>query len=123
MIPRVSRDLKPLEWLATSLDDVRAMPIEVQKLLGRQLLRVQLGLEPTDWKPMGTVGPGVSEIRIRTGRAHRVFYVSRFAEAVYVLHAFEKKSQRTDKRDLELGATRYRQLLTRRREQGGQGGR
>ena len=97
------------------------MPTEGQKLLGRQLLRVQLGLEPTDWKPMGTIGPGVAEIRIRTSRFHRVFYVSRFAEAVYVLHAFEKKSQRTDRRDLELGTTRYGQLLAKRRERGGQG--
>ncbi len=117
----MERELKPLEWLATSLEDVRSMPVEVQKLLGRQLLRIQLGLEPTDWKPMSSVGPGVAEIRIRTGRAHRVFYVSRFAEAVYVLHAFEKKSQKTDGRDLELGATRYRQLLLKRRRQGGGG--
>ena len=115
MLPVVDRELKPLEWLATSLEDVRAMPIEVQKLLGRQLLRVQLGLEPTDWKPMGTVGPGVAEIRIRTGRAHRVFYVSRFAEAVYVLHAFQKKSEKTAQADIELARRRFRALIEERR--------
>lgn len=50
---------------------------------------------PHDWKPMGAVGPGVNEIRVHTGREHRVFYVAKFADAVYVLHAFEKKGQRT----------------------------
>jgi len=113
--PRMDGELKPLAWVATSLDDVRAMPLDVRKLVGRQLLRVQLGLLPTDWKPMATVGAGVLEIRIKTGRAHRVFYVSKFEEAVYVLHAFEKKDQKTARGDLELGAARYRDLVVRRK--------
>jgi len=104
----------PWNWLASSLDDVRLFPSEVRTQVGRQLLRVQLGLLPDDWKPMTTVGPGVIEVRIRTGRAHRVFYVSKFEKAVYVLHAFEKKSQRTAKRDLVVAESRYRELLTRR---------
>ncbi len=64
---------------------------------------------------MANVGPGVKEIRIRTDLAHRVFYVATFEEAVYVLHAFEKKTGRTARRDLELGRRRFRELLARRR--------
>ena len=64
---------------------------------------------------MPTVGSGVREIRIRTGREHRVLYTASFAEAIYVLHAFEKKSQKTPKRQLDLARERYRALLDRRR--------
>ena len=67
---------------------------------------------PTDWKPMSTVGTGVLEIRIRGQREHRVLYVARFAEAVYVLHAFEKKSQKTRKVDLDLTRRRLKELET-----------
>jgi phage-related protein len=63
------------------------------------------------------MGPGVKEIRLHTGTEHRVFYVASFAEAVYVLHAFEKKTQKTPKRDLELGQKRYRDLLKARRKE------
>ena len=68
------------------------------------------GLEPNDWKPMQTVGPGVREIRIDIGGAHRVFYVATQAEAIYVLHAFEKKARTTSARDLEIGRDRFRAL-------------
>jgi phage-related protein len=59
---------------------------------------------------MPSVGPGVHEIRLRTGREHRVFYVARFGEAIYVLHAFEKKTRRTDQADLDLARRRYSEL-------------
>jgi phage-related protein len=71
---------------------------------------------PHDWKPMGAVGPGVNEIRVHTGREHRVFYVAKFADAVYVLHAFEKKGQRTTLADIEVGRRRYCAVARRRRE-------
>jgi phage-related protein len=87
-------------------------------MTGFQLLRVQQGLEPHDWKPMASVGPGVREIRVHTETEHRVCYVARFAEAVYVLRAFEKRSQKTAARDIELARDRYRDLLAWRREQG-----
>ena len=77
--------------------------------------RVQQGLEPNDWKPMPTVGPGVQEIRIHTGLEHRVFYVAKFAEGVYVLHAFEKRTRKTPKRELELARERFRALVMKRR--------
>ena len=70
------------------------------------MYRVQLGMMPGDWKPMASVGRGVYEIRVRTAGEHRVFYIARFGEAVYVLHAFEKRTQRTRKADIELGTRR-----------------
>ena len=68
---------------------------------------------------MTSVGPGVQEIRIRTGRDHRVFYIAKFAEAVYVLHAFEKRSRQTPRQELEIARSRFRLLLMARGEQGG----
>ena len=80
--------------------------------MGHELMRVQLGGDPTDWKPMGTVGPGVREIRVRAGTAHRVIYLATRPEAVYVLHAFEKRTKRTPKSDIDLASSRLRALST-----------
>ena len=66
---------------------------------------------------MPGLGPGAQEIRLHAGTEHRVFYVARFAEAVYVLHAFEKKAQKTPKGDVELGQKRYRDLMEARRKE------
>lgn len=65
---------------------------------------------------MSSVGQGVFEVRIRTAVEHRIFYVAKFEDAVYVLHSFEKKSRKTPKRDVELGRKRYAELLHVRRE-------
>jgi phage-related protein len=73
-------------------------------------------LEPDDWKPMASVGPGVQELRIHTGVEHRVFYLAKLAEGIYVLHAFQKKTQQTSRRDLELARERYRDILKSRQE-------
>jgi phage-related protein len=107
--------LQPLAWSGSALDDLKAFPEDARQRAGFELYRLQQGLEPTDWKPMGTVGAGVREIRIQTGRAFRVLYVAKFGEAIYVLHAFEKKSQRTAKRDLELAQQRLAEVRRRRR--------
>ncbi|MFA7243078.1 MAG: type II toxin-antitoxin system RelE/ParE family toxin [Sulfuricellaceae bacterium] len=73
---------------------------------------MQHGQEPDDWRPMPTIGQGVREIRIRDiGGAFRVVYVAKFANAVYVLHCFQKKAQKTSKTDLDLAESRYRDLL------------
>ncbi len=105
---------KPLIWLGDSRDTMRAFPEDVRQIAGFQLWRVQCGLEPNDWKPMPSVGLGVREIRIHTGTAHRVLYVAKFAEAVYVLHAFEKRTRRTLTDDLDLARQRLRRLLDQR---------
>lgn len=86
-------------------------------MAGFQLRRVQQRLEPNDWKPTPTVGPGVREIRIHTGLEHRVFYVAKFAEGVYVLHAFEKQASKTPKHELELARDRFRALVMKRRNE------
>ncbi|MGD9902604.1 MAG: type II toxin-antitoxin system RelE/ParE family toxin [Vicinamibacterales bacterium] len=107
-----SRREKPLVWLGASLDDIRAFPAEARRAAGHQLGRVRQGLEPTDWKPMSSVGSGVIEIRIHTRLEHRVFYVAKFDDAVYVLHAFEKRTRATPRRAIELARSRMAELLT-----------
>jgi phage-related protein len=78
---------------------------------GLQLEWVQRGLESEDWKPITSVGAGVREIRIKEASgAFRLIYVAAFAEAVFVLHAFQKKTQRTPLRDLDLATVRYKEL-------------
>jgi len=113
---------KVLQWLGSSRIDVRAFPRDARRLAGLQLRRVQQGLDPTDWKAMRAVGPGVREIRIHTGLEHRVLYVAKFAEAVYVLHAFEKRSRKTAKHDVDLAGQRYHELIRQRQLKGLKGG-
>ena len=105
-------DSKPIEFRGSALDDLRAFPQAARREAGYQLDQVQRGREPDDWKPMNTVGQGVREIRIRDAAgAFRVLYVAKFEDAVYVLHCFQKKTQKTRKADLDLAGQRYRDLL------------
>jgi phage-related protein len=117
-------DEKPLHWVGAARKEVRALPDEARGIAGRDLRRLQRGLLPKDWKPMEQVGSGACEIRIRTSESgtvqHRVMYVAKFPEAVYVLHAFEKKSAQTPPHHLELAAARYRQVLQERPQGGNQ---
>jgi phage-related protein len=103
---------KPVEFRGSALDDLRAFPEAARREAGYQLDRVQHGREPDDWKPMNTVDRGVREIRIRDAAGvFRIMYVAKFDDAVYVLHCFQKKTQKTNKVDLNLAAQRYRDLL------------
>ena len=103
--------LKPVTFHGDSLDRLRDFPADVRQQAGQELYRVQMGRDPHDWKPMQTIGAGVREIRLRDASgAFRVIYVATFADAVHVLHAFQKKSQKTARRDLELAAARLRDL-------------
>lgn len=103
---------KPIEFQGSSLDDLRAFPLAARREAGHQLDQVQNGQEPDDWKPMNAIGQGVKEIRIRDAAgAFRVIYVAKFADAVYVLHCFQKKTEKTRKADVDLAAKRYRDLL------------
>jgi phage-related protein len=105
-------DPKPVEFRGSALDDLRSFPLSARREAGHQIDQVQNGQEPDDWKPMATVGQGVREIRIRDADgAFRVMYVAKFADAVYVLHCFQKKTQKTSKTDLDLATKRYRDLL------------
>jgi phage-related protein len=95
--------------------DLCAFPEVARRRAGYQLRRVQQGLSPDDWRPMPSVGPGVAEIRIHTEREHRVLYLAKFEEAIYVLHAFEKRSRSTRRLDLELGRKRLTEVIRSRR--------
>jgi phage-related protein len=102
---------KPLEFRGSAHDDLRAFPLTAKREAGHQLDQVQNGLEPDDWKPIATIGTGVREIRIRDlAGAFRVIYVAKFADAIYVLHCFQKKTARTSQTDIELATKRYRDL-------------
>ncbi len=103
---------KPIEFRGSALEDLRAFPQAARRDAGYQLDRIQHGREPDNWKPMSTVGRGVREIRmIDSAGAFRVLYVAKFEDAVYVLHCFQKKTQKTSKMDMNLAGQRYRDLL------------
>jgi phage-related protein len=102
--------MKPLVFIGSSLDDLRDFLMEVRKEAGFELHTVQCGFEPSDWKPMPAIGPGVKEIRICVFGEWRIIYVAKRADAVYVLHSFYKKSQKTNLKDVELARKRYKQI-------------
>jgi phage-related protein len=104
-------DLEPVVFRGSALDDLRVFPAPARREAGHQIDQVQRGRDPDDWRPMGTVGPGVREIRIRAAAGtFRVIYTAKFADAIYVLHCFRKKTQKTSKVDIDLAAKRYRDL-------------
>jgi phage-related protein len=107
--------VKPLIWLGSSLEDIRRFSSKARQAVGYQLYKVQNGLEPSDWKPMTSIWMGVKEIRVHTEKEHRIIYITSFEEAVYVLHAFIKKTAQTPKGDLDLAARRFRELQKSRR--------
>jgi len=107
--------MKPVVWLGDSRERLRAFPANAMRAAGYELEQVQAGREPTDWKPMPSVGLGVNEIRVRTGSAFRVIYMAKFVEAVYVLHTFQKKSEKTARADIDLAKRRFRELIEERR--------
>jgi phage-related protein len=110
-------DEKQIRWVGSAYDNLLAFPKDARKEAGFQLGKVQAGLEPDDWKPFDEVGAGMREIRIKDASGiYRVMYVAKFEEAIYVLHCFQKKTQMTSKRDLEITAVRYRAVVNLRKE-------
>ncbi|MFT7458600.1 MAG: phage-related protein [Planctomycetota bacterium] len=91
-------------------------PTQARQDAGFQLNSVQHGLAPTDWKSIPSIGSGVQEIRIGKGGAFRVIYIAKYDEAVYVLHVFQKKTQRTPKKNIDLAKQRLRDVQHMRRE-------
>lgn len=104
--------MKPVRFLGDSLKCLRDFPDDARQDAGYQLHKIQYGEQPDDFKPMTTIGKGVEELRIRdkTG-IYRVVYTARLAVAVYVLHAFQKKTQTTPKQDIEIAKARYNELM------------
>lgn len=104
--------IKQAEFLGDSLEALRAFPEGVRHEAGFQLDKVQHGKEPDDWKPMTSIGVGVKEIRIRDASgAFRVIYLAKLADAVYVLHCFQKKTEETSAQDIKLARKRYKTLM------------
>lgn len=109
---------KPLAWAGSSYKDLTdddIFSLEARKVAGKQLRKVQRGDEPDDWKPFDEIGAGTKEIRIKLpDGAFRVMYVAKFSEAVYVLHCFKKKTQKTSPQDKELAKHRYKAIIQER---------
>lgn len=110
-------DEKALNWRGTSLNDVKAFPLDAKKQAGFELNKVQYGQNPTNFKSVNRWGAGVIEIKIKgEDGEYRVIYVAKFAEAVYVLHAFNKKTQQTSPRDINTIIERYKAVIEERRK-------
>jgi phage-related protein len=108
--------MKPVHRLGDSRKAVSTFPPQARRLAGWQLYFVQRGDDPIDWNPMSSIGPGVREIRIHAEGEYRVIYIASIGNAVYVLHAFGKKTQRTPKADIDLARQRLKQLRAALRE-------
>jgi phage-related protein len=114
------RKQKPLEWIGRARDELDGFPRDARHRAGFNLRKVQKGEAPEEWKPMESIGPGACEIRIRTHQGgtvqHRVVYVAKFQEAVYVLHAFQKTTQATSQHNVDVARARYAQMLRERQD-------
>jgi len=103
---------KEIDFRGDSLDALRVFPVLARKEAGFQLDKVQSGQDPDDWKPMNVVGSGVREIRIQDAAGiFRVIYIAKLADVVYVLHCFQKKTEKTSKVDIDLATKRYKELM------------
>lgn len=104
--------MRPVTFLGDSLKAVRSFPDAARQDAGFQLDLLQRGQQPEDFKPLTTVGAGVEELRVWCEHGtFRVVYLARLPEAVYVLHAFQKKTQTTPKAAIDLATRRYRELM------------
>lgn len=103
--------MKKIEFLGDSLSVIRGWPDEVKKITGHQLNRIQKGLNPENFKPFKTVGAGVQELRVKFGDEYRVIYTVKSVDAIYLLHAFVKKTQKTPKRIIDLAIRRLKEIV------------
>lgn len=110
--------VKEARFVGDSLDALKEFPENARRASGYEIDQVQRGGLPRDWKPMPAVGRGVREIRIHVDGEYRILYVAAFAEAIYVLHAFGKKSQKTPQQELDVAAGRFRALVQLRQRLG-----
>ena len=102
--------MKRVRFMGSAKEDLSAFPKSARTRAGHELFMVEVGREPDDWRSMPAIGPGACEIRVTDGAgAFRVVYVAKFADAVYVLHAFQKRTRKTAPADLELARRRYRE--------------
>jgi len=108
--------MRELIFLGDSHKVISAFPRPVKQRAGFELQAVQRGYAPADFKPMPIIGSGVEELRLWDGSGtYRVIYTARLKDAVYVLHAFQKKTQGTAERDINKARERFLQLMKERR--------
>lgn len=107
--------MKDVVFVGASLDDLRTFPDDARREAGFEIDQVQRGEDPSDWKPLKIVGPNVREIRIHTRDAFRIVYVAAFEEAIYVLHAFQKKTQKTALSDIQIASQRLKGVVAARK--------
>lgn len=104
--------IKKITFIGNALDNIKKFSHEAKREAGHQLDRIQRGKEPLDWKPIQGIASGVKEIRFRDRDGiYRVIYVAKFEEAVYVLHAFQKKTQKTSLPDIEIAKQAFKKIL------------
>lgn len=108
--------MKPVIFVGSSQDDIRDLGKTASISIGTELLAVQMGSEPADWKPMKTVGAGVKEIRTHDDQEYRTIYVAKFSEAIYVLHSFVKKIRTTPKKDIQIAKDRFNYVNQQRKK-------
>lgn len=113
----ILRHWKPLVFVGSAQRDLLRLPVVAQDRVASELDLVRMGRNPLHWKPMTSIGAGVREIRVQVGRAFRAIYIASLPEAVYVLHVFEKKSQSTAQRDIEVARVRLRRVRSGRKEE------
>jgi phage-related protein len=108
-------DLNEIRWQGDSRKVTHGFPKGVRNALGKELTRIQMGLQPRDGKWLTGIGRSVQEIRIAYSKeAYRVIYVTKLADCIYVLHAFHKKSKtgiETPKEEIDLAKKRYKKLV------------
>lgn len=108
--------MKAVVWVGSTRNDIRAFSPDARRRVGHELYQVQRGLDPSDWKALPSIGAGVREIRIHTEVEHRLVYIATFEEGVYALHAFEKKTRRASRADVDLARNRLKEVLRWRRQ-------
>ena len=108
---------KPIVFLKNTRHLIKDFPEEARRDAGAQIRHLQEGSLPDDWKPMPSIGSGAMEIRIHKPHQHRVIYVAKHQEAVYIIHAFDKKTEKTSLHDIQVAKNAYSYMLKIRQEQ------
>jgi phage-related protein len=109
--------MKKIVFVGRTLDKIKTFPNKAKRESGFQLDKVQQGETPTDWKPMNSIAIGVQEIRIKDDDGiYRIIYIAKFKEAVYALHAFKKKTQKTSKSDIDTAKKSYKIIIEERKK-------
>ncbi len=105
--------MKLVRFEGDSLKVIRSFPENARRRMGYEIDRVQNELDPLNWKPFPQIGSGVKEIRVQVGLQYRIIYVTKFSDKVHVLHAFQKKTQKTSKMDIRLAKTKLLEVARR----------